>query len=78
MARKLAKLEFSFVVEFVPVPAEQAGLLLLLEILKSEEPINVAEVVDERMGIDSVDDNDLIVAVDGYAFIEDHVFQEDA
>lgn len=52
MGRKATKLEFGFVVEFVPVPVERAGILLLLEILKSEEPINVAELAYERMGVD--------------------------
>lgn len=64
MARKPAKLEFGFVVDFVPVPAERAGLLLLLEILKSEEPIDIAEVDYERVGVDSLgDDQRRVVAL---------------
>lgn len=75
MGRKSAKLEFELMVEFVPVPMEGAGLLLLLQVLKSEEPINVAEAADERMGIDHDNDDHFSIAVDGHALVADRVLQ---
>lgn len=69
MPRKVTELEFSFDVEFVAVPVEPAGISLLLEILKSEEPIY------EQMGIDSDYDDHLCVVVDGHALSANRVFQ---
>lgn len=61
MARKPTKLEVELQVEYIPMPVEhvpmwEAGLKLLLEILRNEEPIIIAETAYERMDIDSTGD----------------------
>lgn len=83
MSRRPSKLNIELKVEYVQVPEERlgdwhAGISQLLQLLYAERQYYEIEVADERRDIDCYHDDNFVFAIDGLAFIEDRVFQEDA